>query len=122
MNKKLLLTIVIFITLTSCAGYLAYHYIRYGTFLQINYSPPTKEEIDEGKAVASLMDALPISANGFSITDYDYSRGVFLVFSRNDPSTLENDFNSWHLNSIFSVIPREMFQLISTANEGSLKD
>jgi hypothetical protein len=131
MYKKLLIVItLILFAIAVVAVTLNFKYIkRLYTYKTTNFqdgigailSSPSPQLLAEGEAISVLRKSLPLSAQGFTIIDYNYSTGQFIV-SSNKASDLQVAFDDWYASSKFIAIPKSMFQLILTTNEGSLKD
>jgi hypothetical protein len=64
---------------------------------------PIPTDVSQGKAINQLLKSLPFTANGFTITRYDYRQGKFIV------SGNRQELFHWLENSEFTPIPLTMF-------------
>ena len=81
-----------------------------------SYEQP-QELINEAKTTTSLKNQLPYVTDEFQITEYDYSKGKFVVEFNKTQEDNELIFINWLENSEFSAIPLERFKLITKEEE-----
>lgn len=110
MNKKII-GFLIFIAFTILLIFVIsnkYLFFKPKTTGAILINPPS-EEIELGEAISNLQARLPLNLNYFIITNYDYSKGKFIVKANNNKVNIYPDFENWLKASEYKSIPTNMF-------------
>lgn len=116
--KKIIISIIIISTIISAGIYIkdlkrGYTLLTTDLSTGAGFAPstPNPKSAREADEVNILIKSLPLSTTGFSITNYNYATGKFLVKNFYIGSDLEAEFTNWQKTSSYSAIPRSMFLL-----------